>query len=181
METVLAGLTKNTITEIDRDPADIAVGWTSLQTPFQPNFDASSFVVGTVFAFSLRVDQKRIPSKLMQKQMSQEKARQLKETNRQFLSSSEKKMLKEQVQHQLLVRLPPMPNIYDLIWNPEEGWLWFFSTLKSANEHLETVFTRSFGLTLIRMFAYSLADEAMGLQPEQKDLLGKLDPCELVG
>lgn len=181
METVLAGLTKNTITEIDRDPEDIAVGWTSLQTPFQPDFSGNRFVVGTVFAFSMRIDQKRIPAKLMQKQLALEQARLLKDTNRQFLSSSEKKMLKEQVQHQLLVRLPALPNIYDLVWHPEQGWLWFFSTLKSANEHLETLFARSFGLTLVRMFAYSLADMAIGLKPEEKDVLSKLSPVAFVG
>jgi hypothetical protein len=90
-------------------------------------------------------------------------------------------MLKEQVQHQLLVRLPPMPSIYDVVWNPEEGWLWFFTTLKSANEHLETLFARSFGLTLIRMFAYSLADTAMNLKPDDIDALAKLSPCAFVG
>jgi len=181
METVLNGLTKNTIQEIDRDPAELAVGWTSLQTPFQPNFNGDSFVVGSAFAFALRIDQKRIPSKLLQKQIALDQARQLKETNRQFLSASEKKMLREQVIHQLYMRLPPLPNIYDLIWHPEEGWLWFFSTLKSANEHLETLFTRSFGLTLIRMFAYSLADTAMGLKSEEKDALSKLSPVTFVG
>jgi DNA recombination-dependent growth factor C len=180
MGRVLAGLTQNTIEDIDHDSTEAAAGWTSLQRPYEPNFEGNSFVIGTVFAFSLRMDQKRIPLKLMKKQFFREQARLLRETGRQFLSKSEKKNLKEQVQHQLLVRLPPMPSIYDLIWNYEGGWLWFFSTLKSANEQLETLFSRSFGLQLIRLFGYTLADSSMGLTPTEKDILARLTPVAFV-
>ena len=72
-------------------------------------------------------------------------------------------------------RIPATPNIYDIIWNYEEGVLWFFSNLKSANEELETLFTRSFKLSLIRMFPYTAGLNA-GLSGPDKDCLDQLKP-----
>lgn len=76
----------------------------------------------------------------------------------------------------LLRRIPAIPNVYDLMWNYEDASLWFFSNLKSANEELETLFIKSFGLQLIRLFPYTTADLLAGLSDTQRDLLLKLEP-----
>ncbi|MEJ2170931.1 MAG: exonuclease, partial [Desulfobacterales bacterium] len=52
-ENIAVGLSENTITEIDNQISDKAVGWTSFDKPFQPNFDGSSFVYGSYFVFAL--------------------------------------------------------------------------------------------------------------------------------
>jgi hypothetical protein len=41
---------------------------------------------------------------------------------------------------------------------------------------LETLFTRSFGLTLIRMFPYTAAQLNSNLTDTEKDILLKLEP-----
>ena len=51
-----------------------------------------------------------------------------------YLARDEKKMLKESVISALTLRIPATPKVYDLIWNYEDCLLWFFSTLKSAND-----------------------------------------------
>ena len=56
IDNVLDGLKSNTISEIDNQITDKAVGWTSFDKPFQPNFDESSFVFGNFFVFALRID-----------------------------------------------------------------------------------------------------------------------------
>jgi hypothetical protein len=103
-----------------------------------------------------------------------ETAKRLAATGRKYLSRDEKSMIREQVTSVLTLRIPAIPNVYDLIWNYEESSLWFFSTLKSANEELETLFFRSFQLPLIRLFPYTTADLATGLSDTQRDNLVKL-------
>lgn len=174
IETVARCLKKNVIPDVDEDIADRTVGWTSFDKPFNPDFDGSSFLIGTYFVFSLRIDKKTVPTSLIRKHCAMETAKRLAATGRKYLSRDEKSMIREQVTSVLTLRIPAIPNVYDLIWNYEESSLWFFSTLKSANEELETLFFRSFQLPLIRLFPYTTADLATGLSDTQRDNLVKL-------
>jgi hypothetical protein len=174
IETVARCLKKNVIPDVDEDIADRTVGWTSFDKPFNPDFDGSSFLIGTYFVFSLRIDKKTVPTSLIRKYCAMETVKRLAATGRKYLSRDEKSMIREQVTSVLTLRIPATPNVYDLIWNYEESSLWFFSTLKSANEELETLFFRSFQLPLIRLFPYTTADLAMGLSDTQRDNLVKL-------
>ena len=105
-----------------------------------------------------------------------ESARRLAKTGREFLSRNEKKLLKDQIIARLSLRIPATPNLYDIIWNYEESWLWFFSNLKAANEELEILFRHSFDLTLIRLFPYTTADLVLGLSDSERDILSNLSP-----
>jgi len=174
LETVAGCLRKNVMPEIDGDVSDKTMGWTSFDTPFAPNFEGSSFVIGTYFVFALRIDKRIIPSKVLKKHYAMEAAKRLAESGRPYLSREEKNMILDHVRNVLTLRIPAIPYLYDLIWSYEEGSLWFFSTQKSANEDLETLFLRSFRLSLIRLFPYTSADLMMGLSDQQRDLLPKL-------
>jgi DNA recombination-dependent growth factor C len=176
VDTVLEGLKKYAIADIDQDAADQAVGWTSFSSPFRPDFEGSSFLFGTYLVFSLRVDRKSIPAKVIQKHCAMEEARKLSQSGREFLSRSEKKMIKEQVINVLSLRIPATPNVYDLLWDYENSLLYFFSNLKSANEALENLFRQSFNLTLIRLFPYSMAYLMEGLSAAQRDAVQNLTP-----
>ncbi|MBW1740384.1 MAG: recombination-associated protein RdgC [Deltaproteobacteria bacterium] len=177
-ETMAKCLKKNAIPDIDDDVSDKTVGWTSFDKPFNPDFESSSFLIGTYFVFSLRIDKKTVPPSLIKKHCAMETARRLAATGRKYLSRDEKRMIKEHVTSVLTLRIPATPSVYDLIWNYEESVLWFFSTLKSANDELETLFFRSFQLPLIRLFPYTTADLVMGLSDTQRDILVKLSATD---
>jgi DNA recombination-dependent growth factor C len=174
LETMAECLKEHAIREIEDDVSAKIVGWTSFDKPFNPDFRGSSFVIGTHFVFSLRVDKKSIPSSVVKKHCAMETARRLAETKRPYLSRDEKRVVKEHVISVLSKRIPATPNVYDLIWNYEDSSLWFFSTLKSANEELETLFFKSFQIPIIRLFPYTTADLAMGLSDAQRDILVRL-------
>jgi recombination associated protein RdgC len=181
LETVSAGLKKNAISEIDDQSSEKAAGWTSFEKPYQPDFSGSSFAYGAYLVFSLRIDKKSIPSKVVKKHFMLESARRLADSGRQYLSRNEKQTIKDHVINRLNIQVPATPNVYDIIWNYEDSCLWFFSNLKAANEELETLFLKSFDLTLVRMIPYTAAHLASGLTDAEKDILLKLSPTSFTG
>jgi len=181
IETVCNGLEENSIRVTDDDISEKTVGWTSLENPFDPRFKGSSFLVGTHFVFSLRIDRKTIPPKVIKKHYAAEVVKHLRESGRQYLSRTEKKMIREDVINALVLRIPSTPNIYDIIWNYENFSLWFFSNLKSANEELETLFSTSFKLTLVRLFPFTMAELIADLSASERDVLAKLSPTNFAG
>ena len=176
LETVAAGLKKNVISEIDDNASEKAVGWTSFDKPYQPDFGGSNYVYGAYLVFALRIDKKTIPSKVIKKHFMIESARRLADSGRQYLSRNEKQTIKDLVIDRLNLKVPATPNAYDIVWNYEDSVLWFFSNLKAANEELETLFLRSFDLSLIRVIPYTAAHLDSGLTDTEKDLLLKLTP-----
>jgi len=173
IERVATGLKKYAVEDIDNDSSDKAVGWTCFYNPFSTDFNQFPFLTGTYFIFSMRIDKKTIPSKIIQKHYFLEMKKKLEISGRDFLSKSEKKEIKDHVIHLLNLRIPATPNIYDLIWNYESGTLWFLSNLKGANEELETLFTRSFNLKLLRLFPYSMAVLTSSLSDVKKDAVSQ--------
>ena len=178
-ETVSAALQANTIDDIDNEASEEAFGWTSFDTPYQPDFRGSGFVIDTAWVFALRLDKKRIPSKVLKKHFNLEVTKRLEAAGRDFLSKAEKKQIKEHVATVLSTRIPATPHVFDVLWHYEAGLLWFFSNLKAANEALETLFRRSFKLSLVRLFPYTAGLQA-GLSGSDKDSLDQLKPTLFV-
>jgi len=133
-------------------------------------------VVGTYLLFSMRVDRKMIPAGVVKKHYTLELEKRLHKSGREDLSKGEKRALKEHVVHTLSLRIPATPHVYDVIWNIEESWLWFFSNLKTANETLETLYKESFNLNLIRLFPYTAAYFGADLRDGDRDRLLSLTP-----
>ena len=96
--------------------------------------------------------------------------------DRSYISRYEKKEIKDQIIASLGMRIPATPNIYDVVWLPENSNLWFFSTLKSANEEVESLFLKSFSLSLIRLFPYTQTYYMEGFSDREKDGLNNLSP-----
>ncbi|MEJ2155307.1 MAG: exonuclease [Desulfobacteraceae bacterium] len=174
LDTIAAGLKKHTISDIDDNPSEQAAGWASFQDPFNSDFDGSSFMIGTYIVFALRVDRKSVPSKMVQKHYAIESTKRLNELGRDFLSASEKRMVKDHVINMLNLKMPSTPNVYDVVWQYESGELWFFSNLKSANEALETLFIKAFGVSLVRSIPYTMAMMDPNISDHEQDLLHKL-------
>ncbi len=180
-EAVKEGLEKNVIHEIDGSPAGQAVGWTSFENPYKPYFQDSSFSMGTYLIFTFRIDKKKIPSKTVKKYCSLEEARILAESEKAFLSQSEKNQVRDTVEHILFTRTPAVPSLHDVVWNYEESLVWFFTNLKTANEEFETLFSKSFNKTLIRLFPYTRADKLSGLLDADRDRLNQLSLSSFIG
>ena len=180
LEVIKKGLTKYSFKETDDAPSDKTIGWTSFNNHFKPDFEGSSFVLGDYFVFSLRIDKKSVSSKIIKKYLYFETLKKLEESGKRYLSANEKKLVKEHVIAVLFLRVPATPNIYDLVWDYEKSMLYFFSTNKSANEELETLFQRSFKKHLIKIFPYTEADILLGLNDTERDALSHLSSTKFM-
>ena len=181
LDTVKKGLVKHSFREIDGDPSNKNTGWTSFNDHFKPDFNGSSFIIADLFIFSLRIDKKSVSPKIIRKFFYIETAKRLDESGRGYLTANEKKAVKEQVIDALFLRVPAVPNIYDVVWNYEKSILWFFSNNRSANEDLEILFSTSFHQPLIKIFPYTAADILLGLTDKERDVLSLLSPSKFAG
>lgn len=179
-EKILAALKQNSIDVLVNEDTTKRIGWTSLEKPYQPYFDDFSFIYGNYMAFALMVDKKTIPPKLVKQQLTMECDKKLSETGREYLSANEKKEIREHVTLALSMRIPAVPDVYELVWQHESQNLYFFTTLKSANEDLEHLFSHSFNLKLTRMFPYTYATLTAGLNSHETDALDNLKPFNAV-
>ena len=179
METIHAGLKQNAITTIEDEYAEITIGWTPFESNVNPDFEKFTFTFGDFFLFSLRIDKKSVPSKIIQKHISIEVQKKLKEEGRQFLSKNEKTEIRENITDKLMRQMPSTPNIYDVLWNHEAQQVLFFSTQKAANEELETMFTKSFKLRLIRLFPFTIIESSEHFSDQERDMVLNLVPANV--
>ena len=177
-EKVRKGLIKYSIPKIENEYDEISAGWAPLESPYNPDFERFSFIFGTYFVFSLRVDKKSIPVKLIQKYMALEIEKKKEKSGRDFISKNEKSELKEHVTDILMHKIPAVPSLYDVLWDYEEKNLYLYTTQKAANEFFETIFLKSFKLKPIRLFPYTLIETKSSLQSSQKDKFLTLTPLK---
>ncbi len=176
MEQVRNGLIQHAIPKMENEYEEISAGWTPFESPYLPDFNKFSFVFGSYFLFSMRIDKKSIPAKLVHKQMAIEIEKKKADSGRDFISKNEKSEIKETIMDVLMHKMPSIPNVYDVLWDYEAKTLFLLTTQKAANEFFETLFFKSFNLKPVRLFPYTLVETKSGFSPAQKDRILTLTP-----
>ncbi len=176
VERILEGLTQYSIPRIESEYDEVSAGWAPVESPYNPDFSKFSFQFGTYFLFSLRIDKKSIPAKLVQKYMAIEMDKKKESSGRDFLSKNEKSEIKELVIDVLMHKIPAIPSIYDVLWNYEEKIVYFYSTQKAANELFETHFLKSFNVKPIRLFPYTIIQTQSDFSDDKKEQADALVP-----
>jgi len=177
MEQVRDGLIQHAIPTLENEYEEISAGWTPFESPYLPDFEQFSFVFGTYFLFSLRIDKKSIPAKLVHKQMAIEIEKKKHASGRDFVSKNEKSEIKETIMDVLMQKMPAIPNVYDVLWDYDARNLFLFTTQKAANEFFETIFFKSFNLKPVRLFPYTLVETRSAFSSANKDRILTLTPC----
>lgn len=140
-------------------------GWVSAENMASTFFDDLHFCKEPYFAFSLRIDVRRVPGLAMKAAMLREEIKYKKNTGLEVVRKKDRDVLKDQVRQDLVRRSLPVPALFDVCWNTVTGEVLFFSTSAAANEEFAVWFLRSFGLKLARLLPYDLAGVAAEKNP----------------
>jgi DNA recombination-dependent growth factor C len=178
LEAVLSGLQKFAVdkrTEENDANENEIFGWTSTESPYIPDFE-SSFTIGSFFVFSFRIDKKTVPAKLIQQKITEVLKKRMAEREDQPLSKAETREIKNQVKQMLIANAPYVPNVYDLFWDYEASTVYLLSNSKAVCEKLEDLFSKSFGLRLVQLFPFTIADLTFELTELQRKNLLKQQP-----
>jgi hypothetical protein len=164
--------------DIDDTFDEYSIGWVSIDNMFDNTFEGASYSVGDHIVLSLRIDERKVSSKLLKKFTLKEEERIKKEHRAPRISRGHRQQIKEDVRLQLSKKAMPVPAVYDLSWNLAAGTLLFYSTSAKAQSILEDFFKECFGLTIMLQVPYLTA--AHLLDGEDYERLQELRPAILV-
>lgn len=172
------GVRKGAFREIESPGDELGMGWVSTEDFTDNQFGGASYVRGNYIGLSLRVDTVRVPPRILEIHVKQETAKVVEQSERQRLSSGQRREIKERVKESLKKRAFPSIQVFDLIWDTSKAVLYFGTHSVKPRERLEGHFKKCFGLTLIPILAYIRAEELLEGRLEQQ-ILEKLKPSSM--
>ena len=122
------------------------IGWVNLHNLCITDFSLEDCWYNQYFCFSLRVDNKRLPARLLKAMLDLRVREWLADTGREKIPTPLRSELREQLEIELFPRQLPAVAAHDVCWDTATDVLRFFSTSEKANEMFRVLFHRSFGL-----------------------------------
>jgi len=154
-------LAKNSFNPIDHTTDEVSSGWVHLDDSNGSSFDSPrAFWRDPYLAFTLRRDQRRVPSAVFRTY--------LKNAESEFLAANpglrrvpkqKREELSEAVKAALYAKTLPVPTTYDAVWDTRSGLVTFTSLSPKVMELFENHFKNTFdGLRLIMLHSFSRAE-----------------------
>ena len=157
-------LAKNSFRSIDNTTDEASSGWVHLDDSSENSFAyPRAFWRDPYLAFTLRRDQRRVPSVLFRAH--------LKNAESEFLAAhpgmrrvpkQKREELSEAVRSALYAKTLPVPSTYDAVWDTRSGLVTFTSLSPKVMELFEKHFKNTFdGLRLLMLHPFSRADQVL--------------------
>jgi len=147
--------------DIDDSFEERSVGWVSVAGLLDREFAEAPYVAGDYLALSLRIDERKVAPKVLEKFCLKEEERLRKERRIPKLNRRDRQEVKENVRLMLLKRAVPVPAVHDMVWNLVDNTVLFFATSQKAQEVFEDLFRQTFGLGVILQVPYLVAERLM--------------------
>lgn len=171
-------IARHSFRDIDDSYEEQSIGWVSVLNMFDSEFAYASYAAGDNIILSLRIDERKVSAKVLNKFCLKEEEHIKKTRQIPKLSRSHRLEIKENVKLMLTKKAVPVPSVYDLCWNLSEGTMLFFSTNQKAQEILEEFFKETFGLDIILQVPYLTAEHLLG--SEEQNALADISPAIFV-
>lgn len=120
-------------------------GWVNLHNLCITDFPYDECWFNQYLIFSLRMDNKRLPAKLLKAMLDLRVRDWLSETGREKIPAAVKSELREQLELELFPRQLPAVASHDICWDTSTQILRFFNTSERVNEIFRVLFFRTFG------------------------------------
>ncbi len=150
-------------------------GWVNIMDLLDNQFIGEEFFKDHYITLSLRMDVRKVPANALKCHRLQAEAELKEKLDKKFLSKGEREEIKERIHLQLLKRAIPQANVYDMIWNVQTGKVLFYSNNKNICEEFTKIFNETFGLSLIALFPYTIAEEK--LSKGELESLNQITAC----
>ena len=131
---------------IENSSEESSEGWTQIDRPDDASFEApSDFWRDNYMLFSLRKDQRKIPSAVLKSHTAREEGAFLAQhPNLRRTPKNKREEIKEQVHVRLLVKCLPVPSCVDLVWDQRSNILTLYSLGAKVIERFEDAFRKTF-------------------------------------
>ncbi len=171
-------IARHSFRDIDESYEERSVGWVSVLNMFDSDFAYASYAAGDHLVLSLRIDERKVAPKVLNKFCLKEEERLKKARQVPKLSRAQRVEIKENVKLLLMKKAAPVPAVYDLCWNLAESTLLFFSTSQKAQELVEEFFKETFDLSLMLQVPYLTAEHL--LDDEGRQALANITPTVFI-
>ncbi|MFH1057105.1 MAG: recombination-associated protein RdgC [Pseudomonadota bacterium] len=155
----------NVFLDIEQSTDESAVGWVSAHDFMDTNFAYAAYALDPYIVLGMRVDQRKVSTSLVRKYLRIEVKKALDARDGRPLSRHDREELKEKVRLDLLRRIPPTTQVYEVCWDTSKAELWLGAAGRGVRDLLEDLFRRSFDLALIPRLPYLVAGDLLGPGP----------------
>jgi len=180
-------LAKNSFKSIDNTIDEVSSGWVHLDDPSGNSFAyPRAFWRDHYLAFTLRRDQRKVPSVLFRTHLKNVESEFLAaHPGMRRISKQKREELSETARVALYGKTLPVPSTYDAVWDTRSGLVTFTSLSPKVMELFESHFKNSFdGLRLLMLHPFSRADQVLwdDLKPAllMANLAGTGDVLDLI-
>lgn len=150
LEFVRSRIKANSFRDRAKSTEEKRLGWVSLTDVLDADFENADYALGDYLIFSLRVDRKLVPPKLMKIRLMEEEKRFLAESGKSRINKAMSSGIKEKVKLELLTKLDPVPSFYDVCWAVGQNKIYFSSLTDKVADDFADLFKKTFSLGVRR-------------------------------
>jgi len=157
-------LAKNSFKSIDHTIDEVSSGWVHLDDSSGNSFaHPRAFWRDHYLAFTLRRDQRRVPSVLFRTHLKNAESEFLTDhPGMRRVPKQKREELSEAVRAALYAKTLPVPSTYDAVWDTNSGLVTFTSLSPKVMELFENHFKNTFdGLRLLMLHSFSRAERVL--------------------
>jgi recombination associated protein RdgC len=154
-------LTGQAFRPIDEGSEEISVGWVHIDDPQESSFTApQDFWRDHYLTFTMRRDQRQVPSALLKPHMEKAEADFLAaHPGLQRVPRQHREEMRDAVREALLAQTLPIPALFDVVWDTRNGRLTLTSLNAKVVDLFETLFRETFdGLKLTAVHPFARAE-----------------------
>jgi recombination associated protein RdgC len=141
----------NSFRDSPKSTEEKRLGWVSITDVLDAEFEKANYALGDYLIFSLRIDRKMIPPKLMAIKVMEEERRFLAQNGKSRINKQATAGIKDKVKLELLTRLDPVPSFYDVCWALGQNTIYFSSLSDKVADDFVDLFKKTFSLNLRRL------------------------------
>lgn len=141
----------NSFQESSKSTEEKRSGWVSITDVLDADFENANYALGDYLIFSLRIDRKVVPPKLLKIKIMEAQRSYLAQTGKSRLNKQTTTEIKDKVKLELLTRLDPVPSFYDVCWALGQNIVYFSSLADKVADDFVDLFKKTFALNLIRL------------------------------